>query len=209
MCEQGGFMAIKAIVFDFGGVLIEWNPRNLYRKIFKNESDMEFFLKNICTTEWNLSLDKGKPFKQAVAERIALFPEYADEIRAFDDRWNEMRGGAIAENVALLRRLAKHYPVYGLTNWSEEKFAQTKPEFDFFNLFKGIVVSGIEKEVKPEPRIFEILLERYGLNPQECVFIDDSQPNVDTAEAMGFKALRFTTPDKLAADLKSAGVDTD
>ena len=202
-------MTIKAVVFDFGGVLVEWDPRRLYRKIFSDESEMEAFLKNVCSPEWNLTLDKGKPFKQAVAERIALFPEYADEIRAFDDRWEEMRGNAIAENVALLRRLAKRYPVYGLTNWSEEKFLQTKPKFDFFNLFNGIVVSGVEKEVKPEPRLFEILLERYGLNANECVFIDDSLPNVETAKKLGFTALRFTTPDKLVADLKAAGVETD
>lgn len=202
-------MTIKAVVFDFGGVLVEWDPRRLYRKIFSDESEMEAFLKNVCSPEWNLTLDKGKPFKQAVAERIALFPEYADEIRAFDDRWEEMRGNAIAENVALLRRLAKRYPVYGLTNWSEEKFLQTKPKFDFFNLFNGIVVSGIEKEVKPEPRLFEILLERYGLNANECVFIDDSLPNVETAKKLGFTAFSFTTPDKLVADLKAAGVETD
>ena len=202
-------MTIKAVVFDFGGVLVEWDPRRLYRKIFSDESEMESFLKNVCSPEWNLTLDKGKPFKQAVAERIALFPEYADEIRAFDDRWEEMRGNAIAENVALLRHLAKRYPVYGLTNWSEEKFLQTKPKFDFFNLFNGIVVSGVEKEVKPDPRLFEILLERYGLNANECVFIDDSLPNVETAKKLGFTAFRFTTPDKLVADLKAAGVETD
>ena len=202
-------MTVKAVVFDFGGVLIEWDPRRLYRKIFQNESDTEYFLKNVCTPEWNLSLDKGKPFKQAVAERIALFPEYADEIRAFDDRWEEMRGNAIAENVALLRRLAKRYPVYGLTNWSAEKFALTKPKFDFFDVFDGIVVSGVEKEVKPEPRIFQILLERYGLKADECVFIDDSQPNIDAAKKLGFTAFRFTTPEKLIADLKTAGVETD
>ena len=190
-------MTVKAVVFDFGGVLIEWDPRRLYRKIFQNESDTEYFLKNVCTPEWNLSLDKGKPFKQAVAERIALFPEYADEIRAFDD------------NVALLRRLAKRYPVYGLTNWSAEKFALTKPKFDFFDVFDGIVVSGVEKEVKPEPRIFQILLERYGLKADECVFIDDSQPNIDAAKKLGFTAFRFTTPEKLIADLKTAGVETD
>ena len=202
-------MTVKAIVFDFGGVLVEWDPRRLYRKIFADESEMEAFLKNVCSPEWNLTLDKGKPFKQAVAERIALFPEYAAEIRAFDDRWEEMRGGAVDGNVALLRRLAKRYPVYGLTNWSEEKFVQTKPKFDFFDLFKGIVVSGVEKEVKPEPRIFEILLERYGLNANECVFIDDSQPNIETAKKLGFAAFRFTTTDKLIADLKAAGVETD
>ncbi len=199
-------MTIKAIVFDFGGVLIEWNPRNLYRKIFADESEMEAFLSNVCTTEWNLSLDKGKPFKQAVAEKIAEFPEYADEIRAFDTRWEEMRGGAIEANVALLKRLAKHYPVYGLTNWSQEKFALTEPKFDFFKIFKGIVVSGIEKEVKPEPKLFRILLERYGLNAKECVFIDDSAPNVETAAKLGFAAFRFTTPERLVADLHSVGV---
>lgn len=201
-------MTIKAIVFDFGGVLIEWDPRYLYRKMFKDESEMEHFLKHVCTSEWNLSLDKGVPFKDGVEERIAKFPDYEDAIRAYDTRWEEMRGGLIEENVALLRRLAKHYPVYGLTNWSEEKFIITKPKFDFFNLLKGIVVSGVEKEIKPEPKLFQILIDRYALVPAETVFIDDSLPNIKTALDMGFKAVHFKTPDQLAADLKALGVKT-
>ncbi len=137
-------------------------------------------------------------------------PQYVKEIQYFGDHYPEFVLGEMKGMRGLLTNMKKKgYNLYGLTNWSEEKFAQTKPEFDFFKLFKGIVVSGVEKEVKPEPRIFEILLERYGLKADECVFIDDSQPNVDTAEKIGFTAFRFTTSEKLIAGLKSAGVNTD
>lgn len=125
------------------------------------------FLSHVCTPEWNAGLDKGKPFKQGVEELLPLYPQYAEEIKMYDARWEEMCGDVIEGSVRLLRSAARHYPVYGLTNWSEEKFAVTRPKHDFFNLFKGIVVSGIEKESKPDPVLFEILIRRYGLDPEK------------------------------------------
>ena len=202
-------MAVKTIVFDFGGVLIDWNPRYLYRKVFKNETEMERFLTEVCAPEWNEQMDKGKPFKQGVAELTALHPEYAEQIAMFDTRWREMCAGEIAGSVDLLRRLAKKYPVYGLTNWSAEKFDVTYPEHDFFKLFKGIVVSGVEREIKPDPRLFEILIERYGIDPVQTVFTDDSQRNIDTAEKLGFQAIRFLSPEQLETDLRAKGVAVD
>lgn len=199
-------MAIEAVVFDFGGVLLDWNPRYLYRKVFSDEQEMEYFLSHVCSPAWNASLDKGKPFSQGVAELTALYPEYAEQIKMYDTRWEEMRGAVIQGSVDLLYLLKKHYPLYGLTNWSAEKFALTRPKYDFFKLFDGIVMSGEEKEIKPEPRLFEILLERYGLTPEKTVFTDDSPLNIEAALQQGFQAIRFETPEKLEKALKEKGV---
>jgi len=199
-------MTIEAVVFDFGGVLLDWNPRYLYRKIFSDEREMEYFLTYVCSPLWNASLDKGKPFRQGVEELSLLYPQYAEAIGMYDTRWEEMRGEVIQGNIDLLYRLKKHYPLYGLSNWSAEKFALTRPKYDFFNLFDGIVISGDEKEIKPEPRLFEILIERYHLTPEKTVFTDDSLPNIRTAEKLGFQAIHFETPEKLEQSLKEKGV---
>lgn len=199
-------MAVENVVFDFGGVLIDWNPRYLYRKVFQKEEDIEYFLTTVCPMEWNISMDKGKPFKQGIEERSRLYPEYAEQIKLYDTRWEEMCGEEIHGCVDLLYRLKKHYPLYGLTNWSAEKFALTRPKHKFFDLFDGIVISGVEKEIKPEPRLFEILIERYHLTPEKTVFTDDSAANVKTAETLGFQAVRFETPEKLERALKEKGV---
>lgn len=199
-------MTTEAVVFDFGGVLIDWNPRYLYRKVFQDEKEMEYFLTTVCPLTWNSSMDKGKPFKQGVEERLLLYPEYAEQIKMYDTRWEEMCGSEIRGSVDLLYRLKKNYPLYGLTNWSEEKFAVTYPKHDFFKLFDGIVISGVEKEIKPEPRLFEILIERYHLTPQKTLFTDDSPANIQTAEKLGFQTIHFETPEKLERALKEKGV---
>lgn len=202
-------MDIDAVVFDFGGVLIDWNPRYLYKKIFQDEKEMEYFLTQVCTTQWNAGLDKGKPFRQGVKELSLVYPQYAEQIELYDLRWEEMCGEVIQGSVDLLYRLKKHYPLYGLTNWSEEKFALTRPKHDFFDLFDGIVISGVEKEIKPEPRLFEILIRRYGLNPEKTIFTDDSLPNIKTAEKMGFQAIHFENPEKLEEMLRKRNVNLD
>ena len=202
-------MTIEAVVFDFGGVLLDWNPRYLYKKVFSDEQEMEYFLTHVCSPSWNASLDKGKPFRQAVEELSALYPQYADAIKMYDTRWGEMRGDVIQGSVDLLYRLKKHYPLYGLSNWSAEKFKITRPQYDFFELFDGIVMSGVEKEIKPEPRLFEILIERYRLTPEKTVFTDDSLPNIKTAEKLGFQTIHFETPEKLGQSLKEMGVILD
>ncbi|MBR1778676.1 MAG: HAD family phosphatase [Alphaproteobacteria bacterium] len=199
-------MTVEAVVFDFGGVLIDWNPRYLYRKIFQDEQEMEYFLTHICSLSWNAMLDKGKPFHQGIEELLPLYPQYANAIKQYDIRWEEMCGEEIRGSVALLHQLKKKYPLYGLTNWSEEKYALTYPKHDFFKLFDGIVVSGVEKEIKPEPRLFEILIDRYHLTPEKTVFTDDSWANIQTAEKLGFQAVLFETPEKLEQALRAKGV---
>ncbi len=199
-------MAVKAVVFDFGGVLIDWNPRYLYRKVFRDEAEMEYFLNNICTPEWNWRMDKDKTFAESVAELKAIHPEYAREIEMYDTRWEEMRGKVFEDSVEILKEVAARFPVYGLTNWSTEKFAVTRPKFDFFNIFKGIVVSGHEREAKPEEPIFHILLERYGLAAETTLFIDDSLPNIETAKRLGFQTIHFKSAPQLRKALEEKGI---
>jgi 2-haloacid dehalogenase len=185
-------MNIKNIVFDFGGVLVDWNPRHLYRNYFKDEKEMEYFLANICTNEWNAEHDRGRSFDEGVRILTEKFPQYAELIRLYRDKWDVMLKGALPESVELLRQLkSEGYKLYGLTNWSAETFPVAWARFDFFRWFDGIVVSGEEKLIKPDPAIFELLLSRYGLKAEETVFIDDGPANVETAQHLGFKAIHF------------------
>ncbi len=178
---------VKNIVFDFGGVLLDWNPRYLYRDYFKDDTRMEYFLGNICTLDWNAEQDKGRPFKEGVALLQAEFP-HSD----------------IPEGVELLKELkAKGYGIYGLTNWSSETIGFAFGRYDFFSLFEGIVVSGDEKLLKPDPRIYEVLLSRYGLKADECVFLDDNAANVDGARTVGMKSVRFDDISRVREELSS------
>lgn len=183
---------IKNIIFDFGGVLIDWNPRYLYKSYFNNDEEMEHFLADICNGEWNIRQDAGRPFAEAVKELQAKFPEYAEAIQMYDDDWEKMLKCELPESIDLLKELkSMGYGIYGLTNWSAEKIGYAFANYSFFSLFDGIVVSGVEKVVKPDRKIYEILLERYSLKPGECVFIDDNQDNVDMAKVLGINAIRF------------------
>lgn len=193
---------MKDIVFDLGGVLIDWNPRHLYRAIFPDEKQRERFLAQVCPMSWNSEMDGGKPFAQGCAERIKLFPQYAKEINAYHTRWAEMMGGAIEGTVQILRELkAKGYRTYALSNWSAETFPLAQAKFAFLKEFDGIVVSGYEKCIKPEASIYQILLARYGLQAANCVFIDDNAANIETARQLGFEAVLFTTPQALQTQL--------
>lgn len=183
---------IKNIIFDFGGVLLDWNPRYLYKPYFNNDEEMEHFLADICNGEWNIRQDAGRPFAEAVKELQAKFPEYAEAIQMYDDDWEKMLKCELPESIDLLKELkSMGYGIYGLTNWSAEKIGYAFANYSFFSLFDGIVVSGVEKVVKPDRKIYEILLERYSLKPGECVFIDDNQDNVDMAKVLGINAIRF------------------
>ncbi|MFD2574252.1 HAD family hydrolase [Spirosoma soli] len=185
-------MPIDTIVFDFGGVLIDWNPRYLYRKLIADEQQMEWFLSNVCTDEWNVQQDKGRSFAEATSVLQNQFPDHKDLIAMFYGRWEEMLNGEISESVAILRELKdKHYKLYGLTNWSTESFPIAKERYEFLNLFDGILVSGEEKLIKPDPAIFHLLLKRYNLTPETCVFIDDNLNNVKAASSLGFTAIHF------------------
>ncbi len=183
---------IKNIIFDFGGVLLDWNPRYLYKSYFNNDEEMEHFLADICNGEWNIRQDAGRPFAEAVKELQAKFPEYAEAIQMYDDDWEKMLKCELPGSIDLLKELKfMGYGIYGLTNWSAEKIGYAFANYSFFSLFDGIVVSGVEKVVKPDRKIYEILLERYSLKPGECVFIDDNQDNVDMAKVLGINAIRF------------------
>ena len=196
----------RIVVFDIGNVLIEWDPRFLYRKIFAEQEAMEWFLSHVCTSAWNLEQDRGRSFADAVAERIALYPDHEAAIRAFDERWTETVSGPIAQSVDLLRQLRQAgVPDYAITNFSHEKFGIAKERFPFLAEFRGTIVSGEEKLLKPEPAIYRLLLDRYGLEAADCVFIDDSAANVEGARAVGMHALHFTSPQQLKSDLQALG----
>jgi 2-haloacid dehalogenase len=195
------------IVFDLGMVLIEWDPRHLYRKVFADPSRMEWFLETVCHGEWNLEQDKGRSFDDAVAEATARYPEYATEIALYRDRWMEMVPGAIVCSVDILEELhRKGVPLYAITNWNGDTFRATRNRFPFLGLFRDIVVSGDEKLLKPEPAIFEMLASRNDIELSDSLFIDDSLKNVKGAEAVGMKGHHFTTPESLRAALLALGV---
>lgn len=192
----------KTIVFDFGGVLIDWNPRHLYEKMFHDKNEMEWFLENVCTGTWNLMHDKGAKFSESIPVLQAQYPQYSKEIESYYSRWPEMIGGKIEGSIEILQELqAKGYAVYGLTNWARETFDIVYDEYEFFRNLDGIVVSADEKLLKPDPELFKVLINRYNLKPESCVFIDDSLINYETAKKMGFISIHFTSPEDLRAAL--------
>lgn len=187
---------IRNIVFDLGGVLVNWDPIHLYRKIFDDESKAVEFLQRVCTYEWNLEQDRGRSLKEATESKVREFPEFESEIRAYYGRWTEMFYGTIEENVDLLHDfLGKDtHQVFALTNWSRETFPVAQELFPFFRNFDGAVVSGEVGIIKPDPDIYQLLLERYNLNPEESVFIDDRKENVEAAKALNFHGIHYQSP---------------
>jgi HAD superfamily hydrolase (TIGR01509 family) len=202
-----GAGGVKAIVFDIGNVLLDWDPRHLYRRVFTDAERMEWFLENICHQTWNREQDRGRSWADAVAERIAAHPDWEQEIRAYDARWHETVAGEIDTNVALLRALkAAQWPLYSITNFSREKFAECLVRYPFMGLFDGIVVSAHDGLMKPEPAIYRLLLDRYGLDAAGCLFIDDVLANCEGAETVGMRALHAPPGFDLAAGLARHGV---
>jgi 2-haloacid dehalogenase len=197
-----------AFVFDLGGVLIDWNPRHLYRQLFDaDEPAMERFLSDVCSPAWNVQQDAGRPFAEAVEELVLSHPQHEPLIRAFHERWPETLGGAIEGTVELLAGLKAHgYPLFALSNWSAETFHHARARFGFLEWFDQIVISGEAKLVKPDPRIFDVLLERAGRPAEACLFIDDTEANIVSARRRGFDALLFTTPEALRAELVRRGI---
>jgi 2-haloacid dehalogenase len=198
---------IDTVVFDLGDVLIPWNPRNLYRKLFKDEESMERFLAEVCTPAWNLEQDRGRSIAEGTAILIAAFPGQEAMIRAFYERWTEMLGGVIEGSLALLLDLKRAgYRVLALTNWSAETFPIARLRYPFLEEFEGIVVSGVEGLIKPDPAIFQLLCERYGLVPQQAVFIDDNAPNLVGAKTVGMNCIHFNSPARVKEELALLGV---
>ena len=194
------------VVFDLGGVLVDWDPRHLYRQLFDDPAAMERFLAEVCTPAWNLAQDAGRPFAEATALLRARHPGQAALIDAYHLRWPEMIAGDIPGTVALLEALhAAGTPLYALTNWSAETFPVAEARFGFLRLFRGMVVSGKERLVKPDPAIYRLLADRFGLAPRHCVYVDDSAPNAEAATRLGMHGIRFTTPEALASELRGLG----
>ena len=200
---------IENIIFDLGGVLLDWNPEYLYAKIIEDDQEkMDWFLQNICTTEWNMEQDAGRSFKEGTDLLLDQYPQYESWIRAFYVRWNEMLKGDINDTVLTLNKLnaLSELKLYALTNWSVETFPIAEARFPFFKLFEGIVVSGMENTRKPFPQIYQILLNRYQLEAEKCLFIDDNKDNVEAARLMGMAAIHFNRPDQLNEELHQMGI---
>ncbi len=199
---------INTIIFDLGAVLIDWNPKYVFTKVFNEEEKMNWFFENICTSEWNEKQDAGRSLKEATAELIAIYPEYEHQVRAYYDRWEEMLGGAIDETVEILRLLKEsgQYKLYALTNWSAETFPVAIQRYDFLQWFDGIVMSGEERTRKPFADIYHTLLSRFKVNPDEAIFIDDSMRNIKGAEAVGIRGIHFLSPQQLHQALKEEGI---
>jgi HAD superfamily hydrolase (TIGR01509 family) len=186
---------------------VHWEPRALYRKIFATEAEVDWFIANVCNSAWNLEQDRGRSFVAAVREATARFPEHAEAIAAYDLRWHETVPGPIDGTVEILEDLRQRStPLYAITNFNQDKFRETLERFAFLGVFRDIVVSGDERILKPDPAIYRLLLDRNGLAASSCVFIDDSEKNVRGAEAVGMKAIHFTTPDALRTELAGMGL---
>lgn len=199
-------MSIQQIVFDFGGVLVDWNPRHLYKDVFADTATMEYFLENICTEDWNLEQDRGRPLAEGTRLLQDQFPEYQEEIGLFYGEWPKMLKADIPQHVAMLKQLKKNYPVYGLTNWSAETFPIALERFSFFSEFDGIVVSGEEKMIKPDKAFFQLLLDRYRLRATETLFIDDNAKNIRAAIEMGFTTIHIQDNTNLQEEIRQMGL---
>ena len=202
-------MEVKNIIFDLGGVLVDWNPDYVFLDEFGGDrKKMQRFYDEVCTFDWNENQDAGYPLAQATEDRVALFPEQEAMIRMYYGRWEEMLSGPIAGTVALLKKLVDHpdYRVVALTNWSAETFPIALARFDFLHWFEGIVVSGTEQTRKPFPEIYQTTLERFGLEAPVSLFIDDNARNIAAAAALGIQTIQFKNPDQLKTDLRTKGI---
>lgn len=200
---------VETIIFDLGNVLIDWNPRYLYRKIFDSEEKVEWFLTEVCDMDWNEAQDGGRTFAEGNKELIQKFPAYEREIKLYFERWGEMLGGADAEVVEILKTFRDNpaYRIFALTNWSAETFPIALEQFEFLKWFEGILVSGKVNLKKPDPAIYEMILKRYQINPVRAVFIDDNQRNIDAAKKFGLPSIRFESAEQLKSALKEFEVN--
>ena len=196
------------VVFDLGGVLIEWDPRHLYRKLFAgDDAAMEHFLATVCTHEWNRGQDAGRSFAEGCRQLKAQHPDKAELIEAYGARFDEMMPGPIEGTVAILAELKERgTPLYALTNFSAETYPAAFDRFDFLRWFEGVLVSGEVGVIKPDPRIYELLIERFHLDPYRTVYIDDVEANVAAAGPFGIHAIHFITPDALRNEFARLGL---
>jgi 2-haloacid dehalogenase len=200
--------SITAVTFDLGGVLIDWDPRHLYRQLFDgDEAAMERFLGDVCNLAWNAKMDAGQPFADGVAELVAAHPDQADLIRAYQLRWPEMLGPTMDGTIGVMREVkAAGYRTFALSNWSTETFGVTRARFPFLDELDGILISGEVKLAKPNTAIFHEFLRRFELDPAATVYIDDWDLNVASAMAVGMRAVQFHDAHRLRHDLRQIGL---
>src|SRR5882757_4712104 len=199
---------INTVVFDLGGVLIDWNPEYLYKEIFPNEEERRWFLSNITTPDWNEEQDAGRSLQEGTAYLISRYPEHEASIRLFYDRWQEMLGGPIHDTVEIFRHLKEKSRVrlYALTNWSAETFPIALELYEFLHWFDGRLVSGEEKIRKPSLEIYQLLIDRFGIQPSEAIYVDDNLRNVIPARELGFHGIHFRSPEQFKKELIDLGV---
>lgn len=196
---------IDTIIFDLGGVLIDWNPDYVYNEVFEGDKEkLKWFYDTICTSDWNENQDAGYPLDKATEERVKMFPEHEELIRMYYGRWTEMLGEQIDGTVDILKSLIEKpgLKVVALTNWSHETFPIALDKFEFLHWFEGIIVSGTEKTRKPFPEIYHLTLERYNIRAENSIFIDDNLRNIKAAEEHGINGIHFKNPDDLKLQLK-------
>lgn len=200
--------SINTIIFDLGGVLIDWNPLYVFENYFESQEKLDYFFAHVCSSDWNEEQDAGRSLKESTEERIKLFPGWEKPIRDYYGRWTEMLGGPIPETVELFRDLKqkRNLKFYALTNWSAETFPVALERYDFLYWFDGRVVSGEEKMRKPFPEFYKVLLDRYNVDPSEALFIDDNLRNVEAAEKLGINSIHFQSSQQLNEELKQLGV---
>jgi 2-haloacid dehalogenase len=194
--------SIKAIIFDFGGVLLKWDPHKLYRRFFDQPQQIDQFLAEINFTSWNAEQDRGRPFEVGIAELTGQFPQYAHLIRAYYDNFEDTIVGPISGTVEILHELKQTgYSLYALSNWSAETYPRVQHQYDFFNLFDAIILSGDVKLIKPDPAIFNLTLQNIGCSASECLLVDDSEANIITAKKLGFATIHFKSAEQLRTEL--------
>jgi len=198
-------MAINTIIFDLGNVLIDWNPKYVFDKMFDDEEKKKYFFENICTMEWNETQDAGRSIKEATEELVALHPNWKEYIEAYYDQWTDMLGGPIHDTVQIFRQLKESgkFKLYALTNWSAELFPYALELYEFLHWFDGRVVSGEEKIRKPSPEFYHVLLDRFNVLPEEALFIDDNFRNIQAAEKIGIHTIHFISPQQLKEELEN------
>ncbi|WP_341840826.1 HAD family phosphatase [Chitinophaga caseinilytica] len=198
----------QSVIFDLGAVLVDWNPRYLYNKVFKTPEETDYFLENICTSDWNEMQDEGRSLQDGTELLVAEHPAFEAQIRAFYGRWKEMLGGDIPGTVEILKELKEsgQYKLYALTNWSNETFPIALIEYPWLQWFDGIVVSGREKMRKPHAAFYQLLTDRHAIDKSQAIFIDDNLRNVKGAEAFGIESIHFQSPEQLREALLSRGI---
>jgi 2-haloacid dehalogenase len=199
---------INTIIFDLGGVLIDWNPDYLYEKIFSDPEQRKWFYENVCTPDWNEEQDAGRGLQKATELLISKFPEHEENIRHYYGRWTEMLKGPIQGTVEVFKELkdSGRYKIYALTNWSQETFPVALERFDFLHWFDGRLVSGEEMTRKPFPDIYEKLIQRFSIDPTKALFTDDNLRNLKPAEEIGMKTIHFINPDQFRIELVKLGL---